>query len=342
MRPEGKLRAGFYPAPREAIDLLLRRLKLDCDPNKAALFDPCAGQAAAIAQIAQGLGMKDDRCWLIELDVARGEQCKERMPGASVLSPCSFLSSKIKPWCFSLVYCNPPFDDSAAAGKRVEEIFLSRCLDFVAENGILVFVCPETVVQRISFKDTLLRDFGEIAVMPWPTSVRKYQEVFVIARRRSEILAGEDKPTWKAELERRTSIYPVPAANGPGKRFLKADHTDEELLTVLDKSPLKDHLRIVPDYRLPSPPLALGVGHLALLLSAGHLDGLVTDKHGISHVVRGVAKKVVEVTDEQVEKTKTAITTVRTESERIKLCVRAVWPDGVIHTLGEEKLNEVA
>lgn len=349
MRPEARLLCGHFPCPPAAIDQLLRRLKLDCDPSKTSLLDPCCGEATAVKQLAEGLGIPEDRTWLIELDVKRGETSRATMPGAAVLSPCSFLSTKIRAWCYSLVYCNPPFDDSAAAGKRVEELFLSHAVHLVADDGILVFVCPEPVTQRPFFRETLLRDFGEISVMEWPSQVRKYQEVFVIARRRGKasndrqgfkLESDGEAPNWHTEFRRRLGIYPVPEAKGPGQRFLKAGYTDEEVQDLLDKSPLKNHLRIIPDYQLPSPPLSLGVGHLALLLSAGHLDGLVTDAHGEPHVVRGTAKKVVEVTDEQVEKTKSATTTVRTETERIKLAVRAVWPDGIIHTLGEEKLSE--
>jgi hypothetical protein len=342
MRCEARLKAGYYPCQPFAIDILLKRLETMGPPEQLALLDPCAGEGAAIAQIAAGLGVPDNRVWMVELDPARGDKCRERLPGATILAPCSFLQSSIRNYAYSLCFANPPFDDSAAAGRRVEEIFLSKCVHLVAPQGILVFVCPEYVTQRPEFRKLLLRDFGEIAVMAWPSSVRKYQEVFVIARRRDEPISSletDNQPNMEMEVRRRLPRYPVPPAKGPGQRFTKNGYTDDELLALLERSPLKDHLRIIPDHRLPAPPLSLGVGHLALLLSAGHLDGLVTDEHGISHVVRGTARKVVEVTDEQVEKTKSATTVVRTETERISLIVRAVWPDGEIHTLGEEKID---
>jgi hypothetical protein len=339
MRPEGRLRAGYYATPPQALELLLRRLEVPQEP--VHIFDPCAGEGLAVQQLALGLGVPHERVWCVELDATRGERCRQHLPGATVLSPCSFLQTAIRSRAFSLAYSNPPFDDSAVAGRRVEELFLSHLGPLLADDGVLVFVCPEIVTQRPKFRELLLRDFGEITILPWPAKVRRYGEVFVLARR-AEFRLGDDSRQWHDETRRGLSVYPLPPAKGPGQRFKKTGFTDDELLTLLERSPLSAHLRTSPDYRLPSPPLALGVGHLALLLAAGHLDGLVVDESGVPHVVRGSARKVIQVTDEQVEDTKTSRVTTRTETERITLRVRAVWPDGIIHTLGEEESHEPA
>ena len=89
------------------------------------------------------------------------------------------------------------------------------------------------------------------------------------------------------------------------------------------------------DPPLPSPPLELGTGHVALLLASGHLDGLVCPPDEPPHVVRGCALKNTHVTDVQVSETDGQTKTVTTLSERIDLVIRAVGPDGVIHTLSQ-------
>lgn len=334
MRPEGRLRGGFYATPPQAIDALLPHLE---SQQPVALLDPCAGEGLAIQQIAAGLGVPCEQVWAVELDAARGEACRQNLPGANILAPCSFLQTAIRGGCYSALYANPPFDDSAAAGKRVEELFLSQLGPLLADEGVLVFVCPEPITQRPKFRELMLRDFGDITLVPWPDEVRHYQEVFALARKSGFTMQGDRD--WRRELRRGQNLggrYPLPTAKGPGARFRKTGFTDEELLGLLEASPLTNHLRVAPDYRLLRPPLALSVGHLALLLSAGHLDGLVTDESGVPHVVRGSARKIIHVADEQVEKTKTSTVTTRTEIERISLHIRAVWPDGVIRTLSQD------
>ena len=62
-------------------------------------------------------------------------------------------------------------------------------------------------------------------------------------------------------------------------------------------SPLRSHLTTTPEVPLPSPPLALGIGHVALLLASGHLDGVVRAEGGPPHAVRGTARKREYVSD---------------------------------------------
>jgi hypothetical protein len=51
------------------------------------------------------------------------------------------------------------------------------------------------------------------------------------------------------------------------------------------------------------------------------------------HVVRGTAKKENEVTDQQVDKDRNGTKTTTVYTERIKLLVRAITADGLIHDL---------
>jgi hypothetical protein len=79
--------------------------------------------------------------------------------------------------------------------------------------------------------------------------------------------------------------------------------------------------------------LALGIGHVALLLASGHLDGLVQPAGQSPHVVRGTSRKreyTAGVTE--TENPDGSTTTKTTISERIELLVRTVDITGQIQT----------
>jgi hypothetical protein len=58
------VKQGFHPAPPEAIAGILRHLKIPDPPPDRTLrrddvniVDPCAGEAKALVQLAEGLGV---------------------------------------------------------------------------------------------------------------------------------------------------------------------------------------------------------------------------------------------------------------------------------------------
>lgn len=106
-----------------------------------------------------------------------------------------------------------------------------------------------------------------------------------------------------------------------------------DLQSALAASPLNAMLQPRPAAERPRPPLALGPGHLALLLAAGQLNGVVRGPDGSPHVVRGTATKVEELVSEETEQEGKSLVTRRKFTERIKLTVRCVLPDGKIVTL---------
>ena len=105
------------------------------------------------------------------------------------------------------------------------------------------------------------------------------------------------------------------------KHFQKVEPTEPELRRFFAQSPLRTHLTVPTSLPLPSPPLALGIGHVALLLASGHLDGLVQfDDRFPRLVVRGTARKHSFVSDvSETDKLDGSVTTRTTISERIDL-----------------------
>lgn len=329
MRPEARKKLGFYACPEGAISSILPRLVAPLDKSGLALLDPCAGAGAAIQQLAAGLGVPEDRTWLVELDRQRGEQCRENLPACNLLAPCSFLQTDIRYGSYSLIYCNPPFDDSLSQGIRVEEQFLSLSLKLLTKGGILLFVCPESIVMRSGFQGMIGMYCDRVSVVPFPIKVRRHAEVFVLAQRLEGFRLKA--PSWRDLIAREGWKYTLPPAPGPGHRFTKTGLTDDELAEYLERSPLLAQFAQPAPFTMPSPPLALGKGHLALLLAGGFLDGLVPGNP--PHVVRGTARKVEEQTDLEVDRSRDQTVTKCTMTEKIKLSIRTAWPDGKVITL---------
>jgi hypothetical protein len=328
-RDASRLRSGFFAIPPEALDVALRWLK----PGAVAtVLDPCAGEGLALKQIGQALGVPEDRLYAVELDMRRGEACRQNLPGANVLAPCSYFHTAITPRSFSMVYANAPFDDSSD-GDRIETRFFINAYNLLADGGILLGVCPEYVIQRYDIRKAMHAAYDDLRVVAFPASVRKYQEVFVVARKKaSSGMYRSLAPGYNLTPRIPDGTYTIPPSTGP-RRFEKTALTDEEVIDLLDKSPLKSFLKPREARALPSPPLALGVGHLALLLSAGQLDGLVKPDGEEPHLVRGTARKEKHLLDEEVTFEGNKRIVKQHFTERIKLVVRCVTAAGEIVTL---------
>lgn len=118
--------------------------------------------------------------------------------------------------------------------------------------------------------------------------------------------------------------------------FQKVEPTESELAQLLARSPLRAQLSTPPEMPLPSPPLALGIGHVALLLAAGQLDGIVQPEGQPPHVVRGTSRKRQYVSDvTETENADGSTTTKTTLSEKIELIARTVDLTGCLRTLQE-------
>jgi hypothetical protein len=323
MRLAAKVMGGFYAAPPEAVDLALLHLSTTGNPT---ILDPCAGEGAALAQLAKGLSTNVNRCYAIELSDARGTRVAEVIP--NTLAPCAFQDAGITAGTFSLIWCNPPFDDEIGGGGRVEFDFLTRSTRLLGTRGVLAFVCPEHVSENEEVRDYLKAWYRDLARLPFPQGHRRFGEVIVFGIKRAQstdaALATDD---W-----RYPGTYEIPEGRRPG-RFRKEALTTSELTAAVSGSTLTRMLSPPPPPDLPAPPLPLNTGHTALLLASGQLDGVVCPAEETPHVVRGTATKSQRVTGtEHIDNDDGSLTTKTTLSETIELSVRAVGLDGVIHT----------
>jgi Uncharacterised methyltransferase family (DUF6094) len=333
MRLAGQGRMGFYPCPPEAVELAASMLRAPAN-EPVALLDPCAGEGLAIKQLAETLGCKPEYVWAIELNDTRAEAVKANLPGSNVVAPASFLGTAATAGTFSYIWLNPPFDDEAGGGGRVEAAFLRRAALWLKPHGVLQLICPERVAKGHEVVNFMLQWFDRITLHPFPDAHRKYDEVVVTATRRTKPRSSAGH-YWHEECKSELAIYELPASSGP-KRFEKVTFTDAELFEAIRRSPLRRHLETPKDLPVVEPPLPLATGHIALLLASGKLDGAVYPKGEEPHVVRGTASKVKYQSDQTVNETADGGTkTTTVYSEKIVLTIRAVDRTGEIKTFGE-------
>jgi hypothetical protein len=334
------MQGGFYPAPEEAVAYAATFLRPPREQS-FAILDPCAGEGAAIRQLGQALGCPPALTYAIELDDSRAQKLHADLPEANILAPASFFGCRASLGRFALVWLNPPFDHGYG-GHRMEDQFLLTATDWLMPGGVLVLVCPEGVVGDYS---TVRRHFAShyehCSIVPFPEPYRQFREVMVLGHKRAKARGDEWSSTsWPSAQAPPSFLYRIPTGPGP-RLFQKVEPTEPELQRLLAHSPLRAHLTAPTVTALPSPPLALGIGHVALLLASGHLDGLVQPPGQPPHVVRGTSRKrefVAEVTDTpNSDGSSTKKTTI---SERIELVVRTVDLTGRIQTFLDTEAQE--
>src|SRR5260370_37513389 len=178
-------------------------------------------------------------------------------------------------------------------------------------------------------------------IVPFPEQHRRFQEVIVFGHKRRRPQADRwSAPSWESVQAPPDFLYGIPSSSGP-RVFQKVQPTESELQHMLARSHLRTHLTALPEVTLPAPPLALGIGHVALLLASGHLDGVVHPAGRLPHVVRGTSRKreyIADVTDTvNADGTTTTKTTI---AEKIELMVRTVDITGDIRTFLETGAKE--
>jgi hypothetical protein len=204
-------------------------------------------------------------------------------------------------------------------------------------GGVMALVCPETVADEYSeIRRHFALYFENCMIVPFPEPHRHFNEVMVFGHKRAKPPADRwDSVDWESVQARQRFVYQIPPRPGP-RVFRKVEPTERELQQLLAKSPLRSHLTTPPDLTLTSPPLALGIGHVALLLASGHLDGVVHPEGKLPHVVRGNSRKREYVSDvTETDNADGSTTTKTTISQKIELVVRTVDFTGRMQTFME-------
>jgi len=326
------MRGGFYPAPKEAIAHAASLLRPPSH-QPFTILDPCAGEGSALRQLGELVGCPQTMTYAIELDDSRAEKLHAALPNSRVLAPASFFGSRANLNSFSFIWLNPPFDYSYG-GYRMEEQFLQTATDWLMPGGVMALVCPEDVVDGYSdARSHFTTHYDNCRIVPFPEKHRQFKEVITFGHKRARPHADRlDSAEWESVQAPDDFVYRIPSGSGP-RIFQKVEPTESELQRMLAGSPLRSRLTAPQEMPLASPPLPLSIGHVALLLASGHLEGVVQPQSRPPHLVRGTSRKRAFVSD--VTDTVNAdgdVITKTTISERIELLVRTVDLTGTIRS----------
>jgi len=144
MRIEAQSKLGYYPTPDTQLPLILTWLQLPAADLVRAL-DPCCGKGEALAYLAHGLGRMFT--YGIELSYSRAEEAERLLDHALATG---FENAVLTDGTFSFCLLNPPYDGETATGggERLEGRFLHSTTPLLCENGVLVYIIPETRVDE--------------------------------------------------------------------------------------------------------------------------------------------------------------------------------------------------
>lgn len=329
MRLAAQAKMGFYPVKPETINLICRSLKTE-DPSKTFILDPCCGEGRALGQLGELLKVPHEQRYGVELDAGRAATAAEY---GNVLHS-SFFGARIVPVnAFSLVWCNPPYEDEikqadSSGSRQLEIAFIQAVARLVTPNGVIIVHCP---ADRIT--PQMMTTFYSVAYQPCivelPADLMPYREALLVGVKRPK----PERETYLRDL-RRVGTMPelvVPVGN-PVKKFYQEDPTDEEIIESLETA---SFMRVFTHKVKPPklrPVMPLGPGHLGLTLASGLLDGLLQPQGYEPHVVRGIAFKESQIakTERETNPETGKVTVTETHRENIKLKLRILTSSGAM------------
>lgn len=343
MRPEARMKLGYYPLPAVEAQRIAKWLQF---PGVgASVLDPCAGTGAALAEIASG---KDVSRYAIELDAGRAKEAKAH---ADEVVQGSAFDCHAPVESFSLLYLNPPYDFEVGESRnaRMEAVFLEEFFRWLKPGGVLVMVIPFDRVYAC--RRVLTPHFRDKAVyrLTAPESILYKQVVLFGARRtrqerdRMTDYAAQQADYKLAELVRQYDaipalgdqperVYPVPPSP-PARLEYRGLPLDvlEDMLNTSPASLQASRVTHAPRTELVGRPLTpLHKGHVGLICTSGLLNGRFgSGEH--QHLAYWDSVKVSDRTEEEDDDGATVIR----EKERFSQRLTLLFADGRYALLSE-------
>ena len=326
MRLEGHMKCGYYPTPPDVTGRIRRLIRFPDTPFSS--LDPCTGEGKAMASLVKG---SPAITYGIELDRRRASRARPRLD--HVIRGDSF-RCRVSPRSVSLLLLNPPYATDSEDG-RLELAFLKAAHPLLKPRGVLVYIIPQQRLTRRVAR-ILASHFEDIRLWRFPKGeYERFGQIVVMGVRRASATRDEvpealvDVPEKKLRVlpARGKPLHDIPPS--PPVRMFKSNEIDtDSLAEELAASKLGRDEVGAKDVGRDRPPVPLHAGHMALLLAAGELDGVVGKGKG-RHVVRGYVKKTVDTSQDEDERGNQTIR----ETERFEVQIKTLSNSGEIKVL---------
>jgi len=317
-------------------------------PKAVRIADPAAGTAQALKDFSDALNAPVEK-WAIELSPFRAEEARAN---ADAVLAASFYNVRWAPRSVSLVYNNPPYDDSdkrdPQTGRYVrhEQLFMIRCTHHLVPGGHQIGIVPRKMLGDEKLVRHLLGWYEEVFVMRFPDGLYeqfKQIVIFCIGRRTRYVpttkhkfdllhmcYQGEDKVCLPV-LTRGNGEFVIPEKPKGKLTFNFKPVNDNQLVTMAyNMSPLDStqwkRMTYVPPMGAPiNPAIPPKVGHLAMQISSN--DAGVMRMNG--KIAKGTVHKVM-VEDRTPQKDKDGVysSTKVEQIEKLQTQIAIVNDDG--------------
>lgn len=333
MRLAAQAKMGYYPVPPETLAYVCQHIKVP-DPAKTFIIDPCCGAGLALRDIGQHLQLPPENLYGVELDDRRAASAAEVVGN---VVHCSFFNARIVPvQSFSMAWVNPPYENEIRqedenSATKLEHQFLTYIARYVTTGGLIILHMPENRVDDsiCQLFHSICNDAHRIIL---PQEMRLFGETLLVGVKRKQM----ERNIWDTRI---TPTREFPAVSLPPgesiRAFVKVAPTDAEIEQGLAKArfwkSIFENSKTRPKLK---PVLPMGPGHLGLTLASGYLDGLLKPAGSEPHVTRGIAYKEDELAKtEESEDDEGAVTTTKTFRQNMKLKLRAITANGIIHEI---------
>jgi len=337
-------KAGYFPTDEPTLERCLNAL--EPSPGRVCILDPCAGEGAAIGEIAFDLGRDRVRAYAVEYDLERARSAR-RLTDHCLHA--DLMDTLISRQAFGLLFLNPPYGDllpDQCGGHqfhgraRLEKLFYQRTLPLLQYDGILIFIIPVYSLDA-ELVGWLTRHFVDLRV--YTAVATTFKQVVIFGRRarqrdqhtddarasrerllqagRGDIALDEVPIEWPFEP------YTIPSSPAEPEHFYRTSLEPEQFCAEVSRlkglwSAMDTHLGAAQKSLRP-PARALSAWHLALALAAGAISGVVRSRNGRVLVVKGDTHKEKATTTEFEELEDGAVRETRVLTDRFVPVIRA-------------------
>lgn len=340
------IKNGYFPTDEDTLARVLQALR-PSSHGEVRIIDPTAGEGVALAECKAWLQSEGGQvaAYGVEYDAERAWHAKR------LLDRCihgSLFDCVIGLRSFGLLFLNPPYGDVVSdkgqtgdgQGKqRLEAQFLRQASQYLQFGGVMVLIVPLYILAG-ELGELVGRYFERVEVFMAPEQQFKQVVIFGVRTRAADntVRAAETRNRLRAIAEGALppelpdcpwdEPYVVPGSTGEVK-FIYTQPDAAQLAEEVKRFPCLwqqfDLMfgSVVTTHRRPLRQLS--DWHLALVLAAGQISGMVRAQDGRIYVVKGDThkEKAVKVTTEINQETG-SVSEVRTALDRFVPVIRAL------------------